>query len=70
MKNPPLLLDVFFGFLFVYGICSDGSVCFFVHFFDLKRTKLFMKVWTFHNACILICLASLSPVLKTTVSIS
>lgn len=39
--NSPLLLDVFFGFLFVYGVRSDGGVCFFVHFFDLKTKQEF-----------------------------
>lgn len=38
-KSPPLLLDIFFGFLFVYGVRSDGGVCFFVHFFYLKTQQ-------------------------------
>lgn len=35
IKNPPLLLDVFFRFLFVYWVCPDADVCFLIHFFYL-----------------------------------
>lgn len=86
IRYPPLLFDVFFGFLLVDRVCSDGGVCFFVHFFYLEKNKcdtqkiIYMRFYLFiirlctksghFSAYVMTCLASLSPVLKRTVNIS
>lgn len=49
IPNSPLLLDVFFGFLFVYRVCPDVGVCFFVHFLHLGKKNEASNVGISHN---------------------
>lgn len=48
--NSPLLLDVFLGFLFVYRVCPDVGVCFFVHFLHLGKRNEASNVGISHNS--------------------
>lgn len=49
IPNSPLLLDVFLGFLFVYRVCPDVGVCFFVHFLHLGKRNEASNVGISHN---------------------